>query len=171
MTDATERAMEAARAEFEKWAVGQDGIFTGPAVWDWSEPDEPSVSVMGGKYQHSAMREWMAWRAALSTLASRPVEAAAVAWAIFDRHDRIWKSSEIQGSMLSECRSLNEREDTSHYRACGPYRVVPLYASPPVAKGVADALRDVEALIDECRPHDDPLRRAMLRLRVALGEE
>ena len=53
-----------------------------------------------------------------------------MAWAVVDRDGCMWKAREVKASMEHERDALNAYAETGHYKACGPYTVIPLYAHP-----------------------------------------
>ena len=75
--------------------------------------------------------------AALRTAIARALggDGEPVAWGVFDKNDCLWRSFDSQRDAERESASLNAREDTGHYRACGPYRVEPLSFTRPAATG------------------------------------
>ena len=54
-----------------------------------------------------------------------------VAWGVFNKNDCLWRSFDTQREAEREVGYLNHRDDAGHYRACGPYIIVPLYRTPP----------------------------------------
>lgn len=73
-----------------------------------------------------------------------------VAWGVFDKNDCLWRSFDTQRDAEREVGHLNHRDDTGHYRACGPYTVVPLYTRPAAPASVERrmAFLNVEAAVE-----------------------
>lgn len=74
-----------------------------------------------------------------------------VAWGVFNKNDCLWRSFDTQREAEREVGYLNHRDDAGHYRACGPYIIVPLYRTPPAPPASVErrmAFLNVEAAVE-----------------------